>query len=124
MGRIFPGALACLLAAGMIAPAAFAQDDISTTHDGLQGNLVGTVQGTLDAVTPVVLIHPGSGPTDRDGNSPLGVAGSSLRLLAEGLEALREIALDIAEGADSVMVKPGLSYLDIVWRCRDGRLQS
>ena len=87
MGRIFPGALACLLAAGMIAPAATAQDDISTTHDGLQGDLVGTVQGTLDADTPVVLIHPGSGPTDRDGNSPLGVAGSSLRLLAEGLEA-------------------------------------
>src|SRR5690606_20485339 len=29
-------------------------------------------------------------------------------------EALREVALDIAEGADSVMVKPGLPYLDIV----------
>lgn len=33
-------------------------------------------------------------------------------------EALREIALDIAEGADSVMVKPGLAYLDIVWRAK------
>jgi porphobilinogen synthase len=31
-------------------------------------------------------------------------------------EALREVALDIAEGADSVMVKPGLPYLDIVAR--------
>ncbi len=31
-------------------------------------------------------------------------------------EALREVALDIAEGADSVMVKPGLPYLDIVRR--------
>ena len=31
-------------------------------------------------------------------------------------EALREVALDIAEGADSVMVKPGLPYLDIVQR--------
>src|SRR3546814_6795859 len=29
-------------------------------------------------------------------------------------EALREVALDIAEGADSVMVKPGLPYLDII----------
>ena len=29
-------------------------------------------------------------------------------------EALREVAMDIAEGADSVMVKPGLPYLDIV----------
>jgi len=34
-------------------------------------------------------------------------------------EALREIEQDIAEGADSVMVKPGLPYLDIVRRARD-----
>jgi porphobilinogen synthase len=34
-------------------------------------------------------------------------------------EALREIALDVAEGADIVMVKPGLSYLDIVRAARD-----
>ena len=33
-------------------------------------------------------------------------------------EALREVALDIAEGADSVMVKPGLPYLDIVARVK------
>jgi len=32
---------------------------------------------------------------------------------ANGREALREVALDVAEGADSVMVKPGLAYLDI-----------
>ena len=38
---------------------------------------------------------------------------------ANAEEALREIALDIAEGADSVMVKPGLSYLDIVWRAKE-----
>ncbi len=34
-------------------------------------------------------------------------------------EAIREVAMDIAEGADSVMVKPGLPYLDIVRRVRD-----
>ena len=33
-------------------------------------------------------------------------------------EALREVALDLAEGADSVMVKPGLPYLDIVYRIK------
>jgi len=33
-------------------------------------------------------------------------------------EALREVAMDIAEGADMVMVKPGLPYLDIVWRVK------
>jgi porphobilinogen synthase len=34
-------------------------------------------------------------------------------------EALREVALDIAEGADMVMVKPGMPYLDIVGRVKD-----
>lgn len=38
---------------------------------------------------------------------------------ANGDEALREVALDIAEGADMVMVKPGLPYLDIVHRVKD-----
>ena len=34
-------------------------------------------------------------------------------------EALREVALDIDEGADMVMIKPGLPYLDIVRRVKD-----
>jgi len=38
---------------------------------------------------------------------------------ANALEALREVALDIEEGADIVMVKPGLAYLDIVWRVKE-----
>jgi porphobilinogen synthase len=38
---------------------------------------------------------------------------------ANGDEALREVALDLAEGADSVMVKPGMPYLDIVRRVKD-----
>ncbi|HEY5723844.1 MAG TPA: porphobilinogen synthase [Allosphingosinicella sp.] len=38
---------------------------------------------------------------------------------ANGAEALREVALDLAEGADSVMVKPGLPYLDIVRRVKE-----
>jgi porphobilinogen synthase len=38
---------------------------------------------------------------------------------ANALEALREVALDIAEGADHVMVKPGLPYLDIIWRVKE-----
>ena len=39
--------------------------------------------------------------------------------VANSDEALREIALDIDEGADAVMVKPGLPYLDIVRRAKD-----
>ena len=38
---------------------------------------------------------------------------------ANALEALREVALDIEEGADLVMVKPGLPYLDLVWRIKE-----
>src|SRR5690606_970276 len=38
---------------------------------------------------------------------------------ANGDEALREVGLDIAEGADMVMVKPGMPYLDIVRRVKD-----
>ena len=38
--------------------------------------------------------------------------------IANGDEALREVSQDIAEGADMVMVKPGVPYLDIVWRVK------
>ena len=38
---------------------------------------------------------------------------------ANAAEALREVALDINEGADIVMVKPALPYLDILWRVRE-----
>ncbi len=34
-------------------------------------------------------------------------------------EALKEVALDIAEGADMLMVKPALSYMDIIWRVKE-----
>jgi porphobilinogen synthase len=38
---------------------------------------------------------------------------------ANASEALREVALDVAEGADIVLVKPALPYLDILWRVRE-----
>ena len=38
---------------------------------------------------------------------------------ANGAEALREVALDLAEGADMVMIKPGLPYLDVLARVKD-----
>ena len=54
------------------------------TAPGPKGVLAGTL---LDAgaKAPLVLMIPGSGPTDRDGNSPMGMTAASLRLLAEGL---------------------------------------
>jgi pimeloyl-ACP methyl ester carboxylesterase len=53
-------------------------------------NARGALDGTLDVPTgcgpfPVVLVIPGSGPTDRDGNSTAGISPASYKLLAEGL---------------------------------------
>src|SRR6201999_1794133 len=39
--------------------------------------------------------------------------------VANADEALREVALDLDEGADMIMVKPGLPYLDVVRRVKD-----
>lgn len=38
---------------------------------------------------------------------------------ANGDEALHEVGADLSEGADMVMVKPGMPYLDILWRVKD-----
>ena len=56
------------------------------TAPGPKGPLEGTfVDAGKDA--PVVIIIPGSGPTDRDGNNPLGITAAPYRLLAEQLAA-------------------------------------
>jgi pimeloyl-ACP methyl ester carboxylesterase len=57
---------------------------IPMTVPGPHGDIAGTF---VDAGkgAPVVLIIPGSGPTDRDGNNPMGVTAASYRLLAEAL---------------------------------------
>ena len=38
---------------------------------------------------------------------------------ANGREAMREIELDLEEGADMIMVKPALPYLDLIWQARE-----
>nr|WP_233171868.1 alpha/beta fold hydrolase [Dyella sp. ASV21] len=59
------------------------------TVQGPAGALAGTLQtpDTALAHAPLVLIIPGSGPTDRDGNSPNGLRAGSYRLLAQDLAA-------------------------------------
>ncbi len=53
--------------------------------------------------------------------SALGKADKNVYQMVPGNsdEALREVALDLAEGADMVMVKPGMPYLDVVRRVKD-----
>jgi pimeloyl-ACP methyl ester carboxylesterase len=56
------------------------------TAAGPEGALAGTIVPPA-AGRPVVLVVPGSGPTDRDGNNPMGVAAAPYRMLAEELAA-------------------------------------
>lgn len=72
--------IGALLMAGALAVAE------PVTVPGPQGPLAGTLQPG-EGKGPAVVIIPGSGPTDRDGNSPLGIAAASYRLLAEALAA-------------------------------------
>lgn len=70
---------------------AVAQTSSEITAPGPLAPLHGTLLRPAAADAPVVLIVPGSGPTDRDGNNPLGVKAQPYKLLAEAL-ATRGIA--------------------------------
>lgn len=88
--RVRPGhsSLKVVLALAFAAvPQAFAQQapaGVEITAPGPQGDLAGTLIDP-DPKAPLVLIAPGSGPTDRDGNNRYGVAGGPYRQLADGL---------------------------------------
>ncbi len=60
-------------------------DEVILQAPGPLGPLEGAYRAAKDANRRVVLIIPGSGPTDRDGNNPLGVAAATYRYLAEDL---------------------------------------
>ena len=64
--------------------AALAAAAVPMTVPGPQGELAGTFVDAGQGA-PVVLIIPGSGPTDRDGNNPLGVKAAPYRMVAEAL---------------------------------------
>ncbi|BBK36931.1 alpha/beta hydrolase [Allostella sp. ATCC 35155] len=85
-----PARLAAVTAAALLLsplPGAAAGES-AITAPGPHGPLAGTLSVPSGAARgSVVLILPGSGPTDRDGNNPLGVRAAPYRLLAEGLAA-------------------------------------
>ena len=74
-----------VLLAMEIPTAAYVESPVSA--HGPKGPLSGTLLMPENASPPIVLIVPGSGPTDRDGNGPLGLNASTYKLLAEGLAA-------------------------------------
>jgi pimeloyl-ACP methyl ester carboxylesterase len=67
-------------------PAAAQTAPVDLTAPGPEGPLAGTLIDP-DPKAPLVVILPGSGPTDRDGNNRLGVAGGPYKQLAEALAA-------------------------------------
>lgn len=96
---------------------------------GMMDGQVGAIRAALDAAgheTKPVLAYAAKyascfyGPfRDAAGCSLSGGDRKTYQMdPANGDEALREVALDLAEGADMVMVKPGLPYLDIIWRVK------
>jgi pimeloyl-ACP methyl ester carboxylesterase len=76
-------AVACSFAFSLSAGAAVTESFLEAPTQ--TGHLKGTFLSPESKPAYVVLIIPGSGPTDRDGNNPAGVKASTYRLLAEGL---------------------------------------
>lgn len=79
MKRSFLAAMAAA-SLGTTAPAHAEEVTVAGPEGDLAGTLVAPAEGK-----PVVIIIPGSGPTDRDGNNPMGVTAGTYRLLSEGL---------------------------------------
>ena len=105
--------------------------DIVAPSDMMDGR-IGAIRGALEAsgfVTTKIMAYSAKyasayyGPF-RDAVGSSGNLGKSDKMTyqmnpANSDEALHEVALDIEEGADMVMVKPGMPYLDIVRRVKD-----
>ena len=81
MGTLATIAMAAAISTGV--PPQMVRADIDAP--GPAGPLRGTLLSPVAHDVPVVLIVPGSGPTDRNGNSPNGLQASTYRLIAEGL---------------------------------------
>lgn len=75
---------ALLMAAAVTAAPVETFVDIPGGAAPLKATMLAPASGSK---APAIVILPGSGPTDRDGNNPYGVKGSTYRLLAEGLAA-------------------------------------
>ena len=76
--------LTCLAMSGRVL-ATQTEADVNAIHDALAAPLAGTLLKASEEKAPAVLIIPGSGPTDRNGNNPIGIKAASYRMLAEGL---------------------------------------
>jgi porphobilinogen synthase len=104
--------------ADMVAPSGMMDGQIAAIRAGLDAN--GFAQTPIMAYA-AKFASAFYGPFREAADSPpqFGDRKSYQMDPANGREALREIALDVAEGADIIMVKPALAYLDIIRQARD-----
>jgi porphobilinogen synthase len=104
----------------VIAPSDMMDGRIGAIRDALDGAGFGAVQILAYSAKYASAFY---GPFRDAVGSKGSLAGGDKRTYqqdpANGDEALREVALDLDEGADMVMVKPGMPYLDIVRRVKD-----
>jgi porphobilinogen synthase len=117
-----------LLAAQCVSHAKAGADVIAPS--GMMDGMVQAIRGGLDAAgfTHIPIMSYAAkyasgfyGPFREAAESPpqFGDRGGYQMDPANGDEAIREVALDLAEGADMIMVKPALSYMDIIRRVKD-----
>lgn len=117
-----------LLAAQCVSHARAGADMVAPS--GMLDGMVGAIRTALDAAgfiqTPIMSYAAKYasgfyGPFRDAAESPPQFGDRSGYQMdpANGDEAIREVALDLAEGADIIMVKPALSYLDIIRRVKD-----
>jgi porphobilinogen synthase len=96
---------------------------------GMMDGQVGAIRSALDGAgaTEVAIMAYGAkyasafyGPfREAVGSSLVGDRRTYQQDPANGREAMREVALDVAEGADMIIIKPAMSYLDVVARAAD-----
>ena len=103
--------LSLILAAALLSDPVAAPITLRSEPAPLHGTLL-TPEGPTRAVA---LILPGSGPTDRDGNSPGGLVASTYRLLAEGLaeQGVATVRIDkrgVAESAPGAVAEADLTF--------------
>ncbi|HYD26284.1 alpha/beta hydrolase [Brevundimonas sp.] len=120
--------LSLILAAALLSDPVSAPVTLPSEPAPLHGALLAPEGGARAAA----LIIAGSGPTDRDGNSPLGVSASSYRLLAEGLAGhgvatVRTDKRGIGESASALTSEADLKFTDYAddaraWAAETARL--
>lgn len=110
-----------LLIAGLLAAAAPTATEVTLGAE--PAALHGTMLAPDGETRAVALILPGSGPTDRDGNSPMGVSGSTYRLLAEALAAdgVATVRIDKRGIGASMAASPPESELRFTTYVEDAR---